>query len=282
MSVDERLRSRLAAQARAIEPDVEAGLAATLTRHRRRRTLQWAGAAGLVVAACAAIVVALTWHGNPQPRPAPARTTTVHTCSLPSAGGACLDDLRAGTYRTRLFQPAIEYTVPDGWRNDEDRAENFVLTRQGDDQTVGGGTWIGIYRNVSAASKECYVMAQPGVAQTPQALVTWFRSLPKLDVSDPQSITVGGLKGYLVDIDVARRKDEICTFDGGAAHGTPLITQSSGLHHVAAADIHVRLLILAWRSGNVTVEISSAKQLYPGRSFLDLAQPVVDSLRFTP
>jgi hypothetical protein len=209
----------------------------------------------------------------------PARTTTTHTCSQPFSGGNCLDDVPAGTYRTTLFQPAIRYTVPEGWRNDEDRPANFVLTRQGDDRNI---TYVGIYTNVAAASSDCVEMAQEGVGQTPQALVAWFRSVPKLVTSKPTPVTVGGLKGYQVDIDVAKRRDESCTFGGGSAHGTPLIWQTGGLHHVAAADLHVRLLILGWKTGNVTVEITNAKQLYPGLSYAALAQPVINSLQFAP
>lgn len=279
MPVDDRLRAGLAAQAHTVQPDVEALLADTVSRHRRRRTARWAGVAALAAAACAALVLAATLNSNPKPVPLPAKSLAPHTCSQPRAGGQCLDDLSPGTYRTTLFQPPLRYTVAGGWRNDEDRPANFVLTRRGDDQNI---SYLGIYTNVAAASIDCFEMAQAGVAQTPQALVAWFRSVPKLVTSKPVPVTVGGLRGYQLDIDVAKRRDEACTFAGGSAHGTPLIWQDGGLHHVAAADLHVRLLILGWRTGNVTVEITSAKQLYPGLSYAALAQPVIDSLKFAP
>jgi hypothetical protein len=69
MSVDDRIRSGLAANAHTVEPDVEALLSTTLTRHRRRRTARWAAVAALAAAACTALVLALTSLGGPAPAP---------------------------------------------------------------------------------------------------------------------------------------------------------------------------------------------------------------------
>jgi hypothetical protein len=280
MSVDDRLRTGLAANALTVEPDVEALLSTTLTRYRRQRTLRWAGVAGLAAAACAALVLVLVVsHADPEPRPLPARTTTTHVC--PKENGKCLGDLAAGTYHTQAFQPAITYTVPQGWRNDQDLEGNFLLFQQHDDQNVSGGTYLGIYQNIAAADIDCYEMAQPGVGQTPQALIAWFRKLPKLALSAPKAVTVGGLHGYQLDIDVAKG-NETCTFGGGRS--TPLITGGgvSALHHTVAPDIHVRLVILGWKTGNVTLEITSAKSLYPALTYATLVQPIINTLRFGP
>ena len=284
MSVDDRLRSCLAADARTVDPDVEALLTKTFTRYRRRRALGWAGVTGLAAATCASLVLALTWHADPTPPPVPVQTTTTFACSR--SNGKCLGDLAPGAYRTQLFQPAIEYTVPDGWRNDQDLEGNFLLTRQQDDQAIAGGTYLGIYQNVWAADKDCYVMAQRGVDQTPQALVAWLSSVPTLATSTPKAVTVGGLNGYQIDFDVAKGK-ETCRFDGG--RGTPLIVggPEGALHHVANSDIHVRLVILGWKTGNVTLEITSANQLYPAApdaagSYAALVSPILNSLKFGP
>ena len=59
MSIDERLRSGFAAQARTIQPDLDSRLAATLRRHRRRRAARWSAAALALAAACTAIVLAV-------------------------------------------------------------------------------------------------------------------------------------------------------------------------------------------------------------------------------
>jgi hypothetical protein len=171
--------------------------------------------------------------------------------------------------------------VPTGWRNDEDLPGNFLLYRLQDDQTVSGGSYLGIYQNVAAAATNCLEQPQPGVDRTPKALVQWFRSVPGLVASPPQTVTLGGLTGYRIDIQVAKGK-EACSFDGGAAVGTPLITGggTSSLHHVAASDIDVRLIILGWEGGNVTLEITSAKELFPPGAYATTVRPILDSVHF--
>jgi len=284
MSVDDRLRSAFSANASTVEADVEVLLSTTFTRYRRGRALRWVGATGLAAAACAALVLALAWHDDPAPPPVPARTATTAPCPRPGDGGTCLGDVAAGTYHTQTFQPGFQYTVPKGWRNDQDLTGNFLLVRQQDNQAVSGGTYLGIYQNVAASSTLC-VGAQPGVGQTPQALVAWLRNVPTLVTSTPKGVTVGGLSGYQMDIDVPKGQGT-CSVGPG---GSPLISGGgvSVLDHVAASDIHVRLIILGWRTGNLTIEITSAKELYPAApdadgSYTALVSPILNSLRFGP
>jgi hypothetical protein len=94
MSVDDRLRTGLAANALTVEPDVEALLSSALTRYRRRRALRWAGVTALAAAACAAVVLVLVLHDDHAGRPLPARTTTTQTLVGRYAG---LVDPPAGT-----------------------------------------------------------------------------------------------------------------------------------------------------------------------------------------
>lgn len=74
MSVDERLRIGMSRNAQSLTPDVEAMLSSTLTRHRRTRQVRWAGAAGLVAAACALLALVLPdgWGPGRQGSPVPA------------------------------------------------------------------------------------------------------------------------------------------------------------------------------------------------------------------
>ena len=80
MSVDERLRIGLARNAQSCDPDVELLLEAALARGRRDRRLRWAGiTAGVVAAACTALVLALSlgWPSDRAPLvPAERATST--------------------------------------------------------------------------------------------------------------------------------------------------------------------------------------------------------------
>lgn len=197
-------------------------------------------------------------------------------------GGTCRGPLEPGTYQTKMFNPPITYTVPAGWTNFEDLFGSFLLFEQRDSQDadMAGGSYLGIYRNVRAAAANCDEAPQPGIGATPQAMVSWFRTVPHLIVSKPKKVSVGGLTGLQVDVSAGRKTDN-CHFGGHPA--IPLIVgdgTSSSLHHVAVKEIDVRLIILAWQEGNVTLEITNAKEQHSAVEYRAALRPVIDSLKF--
>jgi hypothetical protein len=81
MSVDDRLRAGLSANASAFQPAVESGLDEVRGRGRRGRAARVAGAAGLVAAAAAVGVLVVTWSDSSD-RPPPATPPTSPTAAL--------------------------------------------------------------------------------------------------------------------------------------------------------------------------------------------------------
>jgi hypothetical protein len=175
MSVDDRIRSGLAANAAHLpEPDVEALLSTTFTQYRRRRALRWAGLTGLAAAACAAVVVALVLHEDHTAPPLPARTTTTQTLvgryaglvdaprSMPQASGRWVlafdngkmtvtpppgytgtltgtqGTLTGRTLQTSLFSRDLCAGQPPGKYTLETRDEGATITLLGDQCGVRG------------------------------------------------------------------------------------------------------------------------------------------------
>lgn len=201
------------------------------------------------------------------------------TCPNPH-GGSCLGALAAGEYQTTTFTPQLSYAVPDGWTNMEDLPGNFWLFQQQDSQEgARGGSYLGIYSNVHAAAIDCAEAWQDGVGTTPAELVAWYQTVPGLIVSEPLAVTVGGLEGLQIDFSLEPGVDT-CSFDGNV--GIPLIIGDgvSELHHVILHDLDVRLVLLAWGDGNVTLEITNAKVQHSAEEFRSQVQPVIDSLMF--
>lgn len=195
-------------------------------------------------------------------------------------GGLCLGPLAAGEYQTTTFSPQMSYTVPDGWTNMEDLLGNFLLHQQQDSQEgARGGSYLGIYSNVHAAAIDCAEAWQDGVGTTPAELVAWYQTVPGLIVSEPVAVTVGGLDGLQVDFSLEPGV-ETCSFDGNV--GIPLIIGDgvSDLHHVILHDLDVRLVLLAWEAGNVTLEVTNAKEQHTAEEFRSQLQPIIDSLVF--
>jgi hypothetical protein len=210
----------------------------------------------------------------------PSRTINLDDDCPNRSGGACVGNLEPGTYHTSEFTPRITYTVPPAWYNDEDLPRNFLLYRQDDPQTGGiGGSYLGIYQNVNAAAINCDGKRAQGVGRKPEELVTWYQSVRGLIVSDPEPVSVGGLSGYQIDLSLVPG-NKTCTYEGEP--GIPLIigNDRSQLHHVILHQIDVRLMILGWEDGNVTIEITNVKDQVSAKDYRAVVQPIVDSIKF--
>lgn len=199
-----------------------------------------------------------------------------------SHGGECLGDLDPGTYSTSVFEPAITYTVPDGWTNFEDLPGNFWLFLQEDTDAQGtalGGSYLGIFQNVRAAAIDCAEAGQEGVGLTPEEMVAWYQSVPGLVVSEPLPVRIGGLEGIQIDLALAPDFDAC---DYGPYTGIPLIIGNgvSSVHHVILPEVDVRLALLSWQDGNVTLEITNVKEQRSADEFRSQLQPIIDGLVF--
>ena len=103
--------------------------------------------------------------------------------------------------------------------------------------------------------------------------------MPGLIVSRPARVTVGGLRGLQIDLGLERGV-RTCRYN--QYKGIPLIIGdgTSSLHHVILKELDVRLVILAWQRGNVTLEITNEKKQHTAAEFRADLQPIVNSLRF--
>ena len=117
----------------------------------------------------------------------------------PAPSGPAGRPLAAGTYTSKVFTPALTFTVPDGWEIPADSAAYLQLRPLGDEM-VG----IHVFRDPVALSQAaaCPLTTEPGVGPTSFDLVKWIRERPGLIVSQPGMATVGGLNGTVIDIGI--------------------------------------------------------------------------------
>jgi hypothetical protein len=105
-------------------------------------------------------------------------------------------DLPPGQYRTEEFEPSFSFHVGKGWKNDPPEAfDGLFLSRGG----TGGWGAVNVQR-VYEPSKS----GLPIVANTPEDLVGWLEHHPYLKTSDPEPVSVGGVEGQQLDVDVAK------------------------------------------------------------------------------
>lgn len=205
--------------------------------------------------------------------------STAPVCPNPE-GQYCLGKLDAGTYSTRIFNPAITYTVPAGWWNYEDTPGNFLLVPPyGDLPGVNAGTsdFIGIYASVVAEAYSCSGQDQvTGVLWKPAPVAHYIAGRRGLATTRPRPVQVGGLKGVVLDIRLRRGAGLQCP--GYAPPYFPIITGvgRTGLDHGVIPHMVMRLYLLQQSGSILAVELDDIS----GGSHLDRLSQIVHGISF--
>ncbi|HEY5629718.1 MAG TPA: hypothetical protein VIR16_09425 [Candidatus Limnocylindrales bacterium] len=182
--------------------------------------------------------------------------------------------LSAGQHRSAVFQPALTFTVPDGWTNPVDDATYFELM-----PVLDQNSGIHLFHNWQALSQaaSCPYAPEPGVGTGAQALVTWIRSLKGLSVTQPVLVSVGGLPATTIDVRITPNWTQSCSFANGLPTVPLLIDPTQKLHWVVAGNETMRLYILDILGGTLIVNLDSFDGVgFP--SLLTNASPIVKSL----
>jgi hypothetical protein len=105
---------------------------------------------------------------------------------------SCLGILDAGEHTTVGFQPAMTFTVPNGWANPEDRQGIFALL-----PLAIPGDAIVVFGKPQATGNDGRVVA--GADNSAAGLAAYIGQRPDLDVSSAMT-TVGGVEAYRLDV----------------------------------------------------------------------------------
>jgi hypothetical protein len=186
--------------------------------------------------------------------------------------------LPAGEYRSNVFAPPINYTLPSGWRVAADDVDYFALQPVTSD-LIG----IHVFRSPSAASQEadCPIAPAPLVGSTAKDLVAWIAGRPGLVVGEPVAVSIGGLSGLQVDAAIVDGWTPSCPFADGAPT-VPLFVNPSdpNFRWVIGGSERLRLSVLdVPGKGTVVVDIDA----FDGSQMdglLAAATPIVASMRF--
>ena len=159
----------------------------------------------------------------------------------------CFGTLEAGTWPSQYFSPihgnttswrpewgALQYEVPDGWANKADWPDSFTLTPAADYATVdASGDYPGAFHEITLLSHPAAALQNPActpaeakdVPATVDGLIGYIRGLPGIKATAPTPVTVGGLKGSFVDIQIAPDWKGSCLDDPGVLHAVYLTRQ---------------------------------------------------------
>ena len=101
--------------------------------------------------------------------------------------------LRPGTYRSEEFKPSLSFHVGKGWSSSPlEEASDFL--------EIAWGQTAGItFLNAQEAYKPTRTGSQK-VVDAPKDMVGWLQQHPYLQTSQPEPVTVGGVKGVQFDV----------------------------------------------------------------------------------
>jgi hypothetical protein len=213
------------------------------------------------------------------------------TCPNPHA--ACLGDLDPGNHVSIVFTPFIPptdwqysygsfgYTVPDGWSNVEDSRDDYVLVQTGAPDDAG----IFVVAGVSAHSQDASCPESPatGVGHTATAISTWIRTVQGLVTSRPAAITIGGLKGFALDVRVDPTATHTCPFSDGKT-GASLFSYTDpaakGFDWGIWGDGHMRLFLLDLGEDRTLMIDIEAQDLGTWKALVPNATEIAKTFRF--
>ena len=226
-----------------------------------------------------------TAEGPVEPEATTAATVEVTPARCPNPeGGAqnhCLGPLDPGEYTTTMFEPTLTYSVPEGWSNLEDLRGNFLLLPPGGTlEGVNAGTsdYLGVYTSVVPPG-HCNGEPSTTVPHTFDGLVKYLTSNEAIAVSNRHDVSVGGLSGVAMDLEMAGTTGDGCP--DGVWADIYVGTDPSRLVHSIIPIQPVRLYLLHYGSGVLAIELGD--HISGGSDFTDwysAAAPVIDSFAF--
>jgi hypothetical protein len=217
----------------------------------------------------------------------------------------CLGDLEAGTYKSQFIGPrldegepwtanfgAFSYTVPDGWSNTADFPDNYVLMRSADyavstDTKDGTKDLIEFTARpgIALQNPECEPQVKPDTGRSVDELISHVAQHPGLTTSAPQSITIDGHPGRMIDVSIAPSWTGRCpevpdpililfTEAGRDMTGSGL--EQPGLWRTDK----VRLVLLDLGDGDVLLVSIVARDPADFDGLMNETMPIVESLTF--
>lgn len=192
-------------------------------------------------------------------------------------GAARPSPLPAGAHQSRVFQPAVSFTLPSGWWIASDVADYLALQPVNTDQAG-----IFLFRDPKAASQDqdCPLEPVAGVGGLSTDLSAWIRGLPGLTVGNPRLATVGGLRGSEIDVQIAIGWQASCPFAGGLPTVPLFVGGTDELRWVVAGSEQLRLSLLDVPGGGTMVVDIDAFDGSLMANLLESATPIVGSFTF--
>jgi hypothetical protein len=180
--------------------------------------------------------------------------------------------LRPGEYHSVKFKPPLSFKVGKGWSNNVEQLSDFIqLAQQGEIGTLQ-------FANVN----EVFKPGTTNVEEAPKDLVGWFQHHLYLKTSEPQPVTVGGLKGEQLEVRVDHLPKDPNGYCEPVPSGCLDIFNLSGGDQIGyfGKNFNERRVIVLGNVKGDTVVVWYAGPPDTFEKFAPKAQKVVDSVKW--
>jgi hypothetical protein len=226
--------------------------------------------------------------------PEPISTSPTDAADSPSSDVSILDDcpelpcegpLEPGKYRWTFSEPKIDFEITSpGWTWLYGGG-GLHLIADSNPPPRHQGLYVpdGIYflHDPTIAAQNCEESSEPGVGASAGDLVGWLESAPGLAVSDPTSVTVGGLEGTHLDFEIDPSWKRTCPFSEGLP-AVPLIFNGAaplgGYYWAIVPGQSLRWYILDSDNGVIIVNLEDDPGGMSHNELLANAADIVSSL----
>lgn len=263
-------------------------------RERRGRNRRiGASAVALVIAVATIGGFMLAFRHVPSAVPGGQGSATPSATTAPSvltlAESACPDYscwgplVPGGQYRATYYDTIIAFEIASpGWK--WTYTGNFVI-EAAESEARYSPDGIYFFMDPAIASQDCTDAAEPGVGRSADELAAWLEAAPGLAVSDPTPVTVGGLSGVQLDLQLDPGWKKTCFYSDGKPT-VPLIFSGAdiGGYNWAISGIKpwMRWYILDSDQGAIIVDIEDNPGGASREELIRTGTGIVDSIAFSP
>ncbi len=236
------------------------------------------------------VTVACTSTEGPPASPVTSSGTTAPEVSIlddcPTL--PCQGPLEPGQYRWTFSDPTIDFTIASpGWTwrygggGFELIADETPPPRH---QSLYVPDGIYLMHDPTIASRDCEESSEPGVGRSVSDLVAWLGSAPGLAVTGPTPVTVGGIEGMQLDIEIDPEWKRTCPFSEKLP-AVPLIFNGAaplgGYHWAIVPEQSLRWSILDSEDGVIIVNLEDDPGGLAHDELLQSGGDIVNSLVFS-
>ncbi|MBA2721161.1 MAG: hypothetical protein H0U52_18255 [Chloroflexi bacterium] len=177
--------------------------------------------------------------------------------------------LSAGSHTTRSFVPGFTFTVPEGWVNDGDIAGFYSLFPDQPDNAAeiaaSGNLAHAIHMGLVVSPFFMCEALETNRGATAAEMVAAVEANEALATSDPVDVTIGGLTGKQIDVQIDRGYSGSCPGD------PPTLDLK---------DMRVRGTLLDTHDRGVLVIFTGSFHAAGHDAFLSDAMPILESFQF--